>query len=115
MPASFRPVRGPERALAVGDRFEVRLRGKPGGTRIEVVELVPGRVLAWAGGIPGVLHAVHRFHFDAEDGGTRIRSIETWTGALAYGPIGARVKRAAERIGREQLEGLARDLEAHPA
>lgn len=114
MPASFRPVRGPERPLALGDALFVKLRGLPTDTKLEVVQLEPERLIAWSGGVPGLLHAVHAFHFEPHEGGARVRSVETWTGVLARGPAGALVKRAAERVGREQLEGLANDLRARP-
>lgn len=104
MPRSFRPVSGPSgRPLAVGDRLKVRIARGPLPTSIVVSEIDPGRAIAWKGGVPGVLTAVHRFVFDAA--ANEVRSIETWSGALA--PV-ARfvVKPAAERIGRDQLAGL---------
>lgn len=51
--------------------------------------------------------AEHRFLFEPDGSGTRIRSVESWRGLLATAtkPV---LKRLAERIGKQQLEGLRR-------
>jgi hypothetical protein len=115
MPASFRALRGPSRALAVGDRLKLRIDA--GGpfpllTTVTVVRFESNRAIAWRGGIPGVLEGEHAFLFDDADGGaTLARSEETWSGALtALSLVERAIKRAAERIGEEQLAGFARDI-----
>jgi hypothetical protein len=112
MPASFRPAAGPTRALAVGDVMRIRIAGLPLPAQLRVLRCVAGRELAWRGGVPGVLMAEHVFYFEpAGAGATRVRSEETWSGALARVRLLARRVRAmAERVGREQLDALARSL-----
>jgi hypothetical protein len=108
MPESFRPVSGPNRALVVGDQVVVRIAGARFPTKLDVVEVTAdavrgARAIAWTGGVRGVLSAVHRFVFDGD--ARCVRSVETWTGALA--PVARPIVRPiAERIGREQLTGL---------
>lgn len=109
MPHSFRPTRTPAAPLHAGDRLRVRIFGGP-PTRLEVVVSDRAREITWTGGVRGVLFAEHRFLFERrDDGGTIVRSIETWSGALASltRPV---VRSLAERIGHAQLEGLARAL-----
>jgi hypothetical protein len=114
MPASFRPLRGPSGALAVGDRLRLRIGTGPLPllASATVVRVEQGREITWRGGVPGILVGEHSFYFEEGDaGGTRIRSEETWTGALAsVDLVSRRVKVMAERIGREQLEGFARHV-----
>lgn len=111
MPDSFRPVAGPSHALVEGDRIAVRIRGVPGVAKMAIARYVPGRTLAWSGGVPGVLSAVHAFHFEARDGGTMVHSEEIWRGALSHvAPVAQRVRVQAEQVGRDQLAGLARAL-----
>ncbi len=113
MPREFEPLRGPERTLKSGDRVRVKLDA--GGlslpTVIHVLWVRSPREIAWGGG-NALLRAEHRFYFEkAEDGATRIRSEEEWTGLLSrVGPIARRVKRQAEIIGKLQLDGLAAHL-----
>lgn len=114
MPPAFVPVDGPKQQMAPGDPLRVRIGGVPGVTPMRVIHVEPGRSVAWTGGVPGVLKAVHEFRFEATDSGTRMRSIETWSGAMAFGPVAWKVRKQAEKIGRLQLEGLARDLDANP-
>ena len=109
MPRSFRPTSTPDAPLGRGDRVRVRiLHGPPATLTVTVADR--GRALTWTGGTRGVLFAEHRFVFERRaDGGTFVRSIETWSGGLA--PLVRRlVQPLAVRIVRAQLEGLARAL-----
>lgn len=111
MPASFVPVfRGVPSPLALGTRFRVKLAGVPVASTLRVRLHERPRQLAWSGGVRGLLRAEHRFVLEAEGPQrTRVRSIETWSGALARVGIAKRfVKSLAERIGEAQLAGLAR-------
>lgn len=114
MPRSFRPTSTPAEPLRAGDRLRVRVAGGP-PTSLEVVVADRPRELTWTGGVRGLLFAEHRFLLEhRDDGGTLIRSVEVWSGALAS--LTRRiVKPLAERIGRAQLEGLARALAQRPA
>jgi len=109
MPPGFRPVGPSVGVLRPGARLLVRIAGAPIATPIEVTVVEPGVEIAWRGG-NGLLRGNHRFLFErAEADRTRVRSVETWDGlfaALAQ-PF---VKPVAERVGREQLAGLARAL-----
>jgi hypothetical protein len=108
MPASFVPLSRARGALRVGDRLRMRIARAPLPAIIEVTVVDRAKEITWKGGVPGVLHAEHRFLFEADgDGRTRVRSVETWHGALAR-ILRRFVKPVAERIGAEQLEGLAR-------
>lgn len=101
------------RALREGDTFKVKIAGMRVASKLTVSAHERPRELSWTGGIPGLLSAEHRFLFDAEgeDGAkTRVRSVETWTGALANVLRGA-VEPLATKIGGQQLEALARSLE----
>jgi hypothetical protein len=107
MPSNFRPVRGPSRALRVGDRVTVRM-GPGLLTPLSVLRLRPGREICWRGGIPGVLVGEHSFFFDdLGDGRTRIRSEEPFTGVLPrLGPLGRAIEREAGHTGMKMLEGF---------
>lgn len=109
MPASFlltSPVAA--RPAQVGDRFRVKILGSPFASPLEVSKCEAPRLLAWTGGQRGMLTAEHRFALEPLDGGkTRVRSIETWQGTLAP-LLRFAVKPLAERLGREQLEALAK-------
>jgi hypothetical protein len=109
MPRSFTPILRPgsPSPLRLGDRFAVKVGGAPFASTLKVSKLQRPRELAWRGGIRGLLWAEHRFVFEPEgDRRTRVRSIETWHGALA-GVLRRLVEPAAIRIGGEQLEALA--------
>lgn len=108
MPSSFRPLRGPERPFRLGDRMLVLVAGSPMVLRISRLEA--DRVIAWRGGIPGVLAAEHVFFFDAaREGATEVRSEETWSGVLAgLAPVEQRIRVAAARVGGQQVDGLTR-------
>jgi hypothetical protein len=114
MPSSFRPVDRTPASLSRGARLKTRIAHAPVASTLEVTVVDRPREITWCGGARGVLRAEHRFLFEpTPNGGTRIRSVETWRGVLSplLKPI---VKRAAERIGKKQLESLARAA-ARPA
>lgn len=112
MPRSFRPVGDVRRRfpLGTGDRVKVRINGAVLAS-LKVSASERPRELTWTGGLRGVFAAEHRFLFEPEgEGKTRVRSVETWSGALS-GVLRALVLPRAEKVGREQLEALARSLE----
>lgn len=98
MPAEFRPVAGPARALRVGDQIKVSIG--PKGLillKLEVIRLREGVEICWRGGPKGVLRGEHSFFFSdlaGLEGKTRIRSEEPVAGLLTVGPLGAGVERA---------------------
>ena len=107
MPRSFEVASRADTPLHAGKRLRIRVARAPVATGIVVTVVDRPREITWRGGARGVLHAEHRFLFSsAGPGRTKVQSHETWTGALA--PLVRRfVKPAAERIGSEQLSGLA--------
>lgn len=107
MPRSFVPVSTHDGPLRKGDRIRVKVGGAPVASTLEVTAASRAAEIIWCGGARGLLYAEHRFSFEARDGGTRVRSVETWRGALAP-LLRFVVKPAAERVGRQQLAGLAR-------
>ena len=109
MPQSFRPVSKQSTSLRVGDRVRVRISGMPAPVTIEVTVLDRARELTWCGGPRGILRAEHRFLFEPHDDGAVVRSVETWSGALA-GLLKFVVKPGAERVGLQQLAALARAI-----
>ena len=97
MPPDFRPISGPARALASGDKLSVGV-GKKARLKLslDVIRLRPGKEICWSGGNRMLIHGVHSFLFaDADTGHTRIRSEETLDGMLTLGPLAARLERAA--------------------
>jgi hypothetical protein len=110
MPASFVPlVQAVQPSpLRLGDRFRVKVGGAPFASTLRLSVCERPREIAWRGGVRGLLWAEHRFVLEPDgDRRTRVRSIETWRGALA-GLTRRIVKPLAEKIGGEQLAGLAR-------
>ena len=105
MPRSFAPASKLGRPLEEGDVIRVRVAGAPFASKIEVVVVERAREITWSGGIRGVLHGRHRFLFEPHEGGTRVRSAETWSGILARLTKPA-LSRAASKVGLEQLRGL---------
>ncbi|CAN5923865.1 hypothetical protein BH11MYX4_BH11MYX4_44470 [soil metagenome] len=108
MPRSFVPLlrSGTPSPLRLGDRIKVKIAGAPLPSTLRMSKLVRPTELAWRGGVRGLLWAEHRFVLEpVGDRRTRVRSIETWHGALAsiLRPL---VLPAALRIGGEQLAGL---------
>jgi hypothetical protein len=113
MPRSFVPVMkaGTPSPLRLGDRFQVRVAGAPVASTLRISILDRPRELAWRGGVRGLLRAEHRFVFEADgEHRTRVRSIETWHGALS-GVLRRLVEPAAVRVGGEQLAALAGAVE----
>lgn len=110
MPATFRPLDEHPAVLGVGVRIRVRLARTPVPTPITVSVAERARELTWCGGVRGVLFAEHRFLFEPHgEGRTLVRSVETWSGALA-GAVRPVLKPLAERIAGDQLEALANAL-----
>lgn len=107
MPRSFVPlVRGAPSPLRLGDRVRVKVGGAPTASTLKITVLERPREIAWRGGIRGLLWADHRFVLEAiSPTRTRVRSIETWNGALA-GLLRRIVEPAAIKIGGQQLAGL---------
>jgi len=104
MPASFAPVGPSVGTLRVGLEPRVRINGLPFTTPLPVTVVDRPREITWAGGSPS-LHGEHTFRFEARDGGTRVTSIETWSGWLAWllWPV---LRPGAVKVGRAQLAGI---------
>ncbi len=109
MPATFRPVGTSRGPLRVGDKLPMYIARLPVVTPIEVLVVDRAEEITWGGGSP-LLRARHRFLFESAAGGTRVRSVETWEGALdwALKPV---IKRVAEKIAKDQLEALRKAAE----
>lgn len=108
MPRSFVPVlrSGTPSPLRLGDRIKVKVAGGPLPTTIRVSKLVRPTELVWRGGVRGLLWAEHRFVLEpVGERRTRVRSIETWHGALSR-VLRAFVLPLAVRVGNEQLAAL---------
>lgn len=104
MPKNFRPV-GPSRGpLKVGDAVPMRIARIPFSMPIDVQVVDRPKEITWGGG-SGLLRARHRFLFEAEGDGTRVRSVETWEGPIDR-VVKLALKPIAESIAREQLEAL---------
>ncbi len=114
MPRSFQPVGEASRALRAGDQLRVRIGGAPRPTLLSVTVFDRAREITWCGGVRPLLWAEHRFLFEKDGAGTRVRSVETWHGALAplVKPV---LRRLAEKVGRQQLAGLARAVGGVPS
>lgn len=113
MPPNFRPISGPARALAAGDKLSVGL-GNKGRMKVnlDVIRLRPGKEICWRGGHRALVLGEHSYLFaDAEQGHTRIRSEETFDGALTIGPLAARLERAAADGASETLARFASYLQ----
>jgi len=111
MPRSFVPTSKLGRPLEEGDLIRVRIAGAPVASKIDVAVVERAREITWCGGVRGVLYARHRFLFEPHEGGTRVRSAETWSGALSY-LVKPALKRAASKVGLEQLRGLEKAVNA---
>lgn len=110
MPRSFAPVLRSDTPspLRLGDRVKVKIAGGPLPSTLRISKLVRPTEVAWRGGVRGLLWAEHRFVLEAvTDRRTRVRSIETWRGALA-GVLRRIVLPVAERVAGQQLAGLDR-------
>jgi hypothetical protein len=107
MPRSFEVPSPADSPLHVGKRFRVRIARAPFASTIEVTVVNRPGEITWCGGRRGLLYAEHRFLFSSDgNGGTRVHSHETWSGALAplLRPL---LQPGAERVGSQQLAGLA--------
>lgn len=102
--ASFRPVGQSMGLLHVGGEFRISIERMPASSaRVTVVDRA--REISWSGGFKGVLWADHAFFFEPLGKGTRVRSVETWSGVIAplLKPL---LKPGAHRVGKAQLAGL---------
>lgn len=104
MPKSFLPVGPSLGTLRVGLTPRVRINGLPFTTPLPVTVVDRPREITWAGGTAS-LQGVHTFLFEARDRGTRVTSVETWSGWLAWllMPV---LRPGAVRVGRAQLAGI---------
>jgi hypothetical protein len=114
MPASFRPSGASTGTLRERAKLRVRLLGMPLPVSIQVSIVRRPQEIAWRGGVPGLFLGDHHFFFEPKGAAeVTVRSVETWTGVLAS-LLKRRIRRDAERIGSEQLEGLASSLATKP-
>src|SRR5262249_39916394 len=115
MPRSFKPLKGPTGRLVPGARVSIRISTGllPMFASLKVARVEADREITWRGGVPGVLVGEHSFLFDDEgDGKTRVRSEETWSGALTrVGAVAERIRVQAERIGAAQIASFAKWIE----
>jgi hypothetical protein len=111
MPRSFVPTSELGRPLEEGDVLRVRVGGAPVASKIAVAVVDRAREITWCGGVRGVLYARHRFLFEPHEGGTRVRSAETWSGVLAA-LVKPMLSRAASKVGLQQLRGLEKAVRA---
>lgn len=107
MPKNFRPRGASSGPLKVGAKLRVAILRVPVPIEVFVVER-PSEI-TWGGGTP-LLSARHRFLFEAEGKGTRVRSVETWEGPTER-VMRHVVKPVAERLAGEQLAALKRAIE----
>lgn len=108
MPRSFVPLLRSDTPspLRLGDRIKVKVAGAPLPTTIRMSTLVRPTEVAWRGGVRGLFWAEHRFVLEpVGDRRTRVRSIETWRGALS-GLLRPLVHPVAVRVANAQLAGL---------
>ena len=115
MPPSFKPASGarPLGRLRRGAKPKVVItaNGLALPTKLKVTVADRPREITWCGGVRGVMRAEHRFVLEAlPGGGTRIRSIERWTGLVA-GVLRPIIKRTAESVGRDQIDAIATEAE----
>jgi hypothetical protein len=109
MPATFRPQGRSRGNLKKGDKLSVRIARMPFASPIKVYVVDRPGEITWGGRVPGVIGARHRFLFEAEGKGTRVRSVETWEGPLDR-VLRRVIKPLAEKIGGEQLAALKNAL-----
>ena len=77
-------VKSIEGTVAPGEKIKVVSEANPGRAfPIVVTEMVPGQRMTWTGGMPlGLFRGVRTFALTPEDGGTRFRMREEYTGPL---------------------------------
>jgi hypothetical protein len=83
-PAWNSGVQRVEGTIAEGQRIKVVSEANPGRAfPVTVTEMIPGRRMTWTGGMPlGLLRGVRTFTLAPEDGATRFRMREEYTGPL---------------------------------
>lgn len=79
MPADFRPISGPARALRSGDAFKVGIGRSFMTLKLEVLRVRANKEVCWSGGFP-VLRGEHSFFFSGALGKTLVRSEEALSG-----------------------------------
>ncbi len=109
MPRSFVPTSSLGRPLRAGDVISVRVAGAPIASKIVVDVVDRPNEITWCGGVRGILHGRHRFLFEPRDGGTLVRSAETWSGVIAA-LVKPALKRQASKVGLAQLRGLEKAI-----
>lgn len=77
------PVAPPPLAPGVALTLALSRRGRTVEVGVRVIVFEPARRLAWRGGVPGLLTAVHGFDLRPEGAGCRIVHHETFRGLLA--------------------------------
>lgn len=104
MPRSFAPVGPSLGTLRVGMAPRVRINGLPFATPLFVTVVDRPRAITWSGG-SAALRGEHTFRFEPHEGGTRVTSVEVWSGWVAWvlSPV---LRRGALRVGRAQLRGI---------
>ena len=112
MPPDFRPLGSPHGSLKLGTRIKVKLLHLPVPTPLDVYLFKPPVELGWSGGNHKLLGAWHRFVFEPEADGahTRVRSLETWDGALSFA-VRPALQPLAVKIANSQLGALKRSFE----
>jgi hypothetical protein len=110
MPPSFKPVGPSLGTLREGIAPRVRIAGAPFDTALSVKVVERPRRILWAGGTPS-LAGSHEFTFEATASGTRVTSIETWSGWLAWF-LFPMLYPGAHRVGRAQLLGIQKGASA---
>jgi hypothetical protein len=110
MPPSFKPVGPSVGTLQPGLVPRVRISGAPFETPLHVSVVERPREITWGGGTPA-LTGRHEFRFEPIETGTRITSIETWSGWLAW-LLFPMLYPGAHRVGRAQLLGIRKGATA---
>jgi hypothetical protein len=77
-------VKSVEGNVAQGEKIKVVSEANPGRAfPVTVTEVVPGERMTWSGGMPlGLFRGVRTFTLTPEDGGTRFRMREEYSGPL---------------------------------
>src|SRR4051812_4330621 len=76
MPRSFLPVGASPGVLAVGQTVAVRISGMPVASTLHIDHVDRPTQVGWSGGVRGLMFGDHRFIFEANGVGTRVRSVE---------------------------------------
>jgi hypothetical protein len=109
MPPTFYPAGSSRGPLRAGETVRMKIGRMPFASAIQVEIVERPHEITWGGGVPGVISARHRFLFEPEGEGTRVRSVETWEGPMER-VLRPAIQPMAERIGRDQLQALDRAL-----